>query len=167
MFFFAATAPTEIYTLPHHAALPSLILLALLTFAGASGWCLGQELPGEQVVEATLQEETQPASVRLTDQPEEEPVPELPPTIVPGRLGSFPAEPLEADTLLPPNRNPTPANKSGSSITVIDQDQIRTHGQKPLAACLRAQTGAPFSTNASHVRVHPVYFERRPSAKHN
>jgi len=97
----------------------------------------------EQLVETALQTAVQPASARLTDQPEpeEEPVPELPPTIVPGRIGNFPAEPLEGDTVLSPNRNPTPASQSGSSITVISQDQIRRGGQVNVAEVLRGQLG--------------------------
>ncbi len=82
--------------------------------------------------EVALQENAQPA---------EEPIPELPPTIVPGRIGNFPAEPLEGDSVVSPNRNATPANQSGSSITVITQEQIRRGGQNTVAEVLRAQLG--------------------------
>jgi vitamin B12 transporter len=82
--------------------------------------------------EVALQENAQPA---------EEPIPELPPTIVPGRIGNFPAEPLEGDTVVSPNRNATPASQSGSSITVITQEQIRRGGQNTVAEVLRAQLG--------------------------
>src|SRR5687768_17758187 len=74
-----------------------------------------QEAIEEQGVETALQNESQPvAAARLVDQPAEEPIPELPPTIVPGRIGNFPAEPLEGDSVLSPNRNATPASESGS-----------------------------------------------------
>ena len=117
--------------------LPATILLA----SGFAPLLSAQEAGEEPVAEVALQNETQPATVRLTDQPEEEVVPELPPTIVPGRIGNFPAEPLEADTVLSPNRNPTPASQSGSSITVIDQEQIRRGGQVNVAEVLRGQLG--------------------------
>jgi vitamin B12 transporter len=95
-----------------------------------------QESPDDEVVPVALQ-----AEAGLTDQPEEEPIPELPPTIVPGRIGNFPAEPLEGDTVLSPNRNPTPASQSGSSISVITREQIERSGQNTVAEVLRGQLG--------------------------
>jgi vitamin B12 transporter len=118
--------------------LPGIFLFA----CGLAPPLSAEEPPEEQIVETALQDESQPvATARLVDQPAEEPIPELPPTIVPGRIGNFPAEPLEGDSVVSPNRNATPANQSGSSITVITQDQIRRGGQNTVAEVLRAQLG--------------------------
>ncbi len=115
------------------------LLIAAVSFAGASGWC--QEPPEGQVAEVVLQEEAQPPAARLTDQPAEEPIPELPPTIVPGRIGNFPAEPLEGDAVFSPNRNATPASETGSSLSVITQEEIQRSGQNTVAEVLRGQLG--------------------------
>ena len=114
------------------------LLIAALSFACASGWCPELLLAQESAEEPVAVN----ATARITDQPaEEEPIPELPPTIVPGRIGNFPAEPLEGDTVVSPNRNATPASQSGSSITVITQEQIRQGGQVSVAEVLRARLG--------------------------
>ncbi len=109
--------------------LPGIFLCA----CGFAPCLSAQELPVEPVVETS--------TTRVTDQPAEEPIPELPPTIVPGRIGNFPAEPLEGDSVLSPNRNATPASQSGSSVTVITQEQIQQGGQSTVAEVLRAQLG--------------------------
>jgi vitamin B12 transporter len=126
-----------------------IVLIAAISFASASGWCqeveVGQAVPAESPLNPRAEWQAQPAlfqaSARLTDQPEEEPIPELPPTIVPGRIGNFPAEPLEGDTVVSPNRNATPASQSGSAITVITQEQIQQGGQTSVAEVLRARLG--------------------------
>lgn len=132
----ARSTTCEILTVTRFVVAAILLLVASLTQS-----LRAQETEEEQVVDTALEAETQPASFRLTDQPEEEPIPELPPTIVPGRIGNFPAEPLEGDTVLSPNRNATPASESGSSITVINQEQIRRGGQNTVAEVLRGQLG--------------------------
>ncbi|ADB16724.1 TonB-dependent receptor plug [Pirellula staleyi DSM 6068] len=78
-----------------------------------------------------------PAEVPL----ENEAIPELPETVVPGRLSNFPAEPLPADTVVSPNRMPTPASQTGSSITVITADDIARSGQTSVAEVLRGKLG--------------------------
>jgi vitamin B12 transporter len=106
---------------------------------------VGQAPPAASTISTQARRQAEPAlqevALQENAQPAEEPIPELPPTIVPGRIGNFPAEPLEADTVVSPNRNATPANQSGSSITVITQDQIRRGGQNTVAEVLRAQLG--------------------------
>lgn len=120
---------------------PFLLTAAVFLANGFATLLFSQETGEEQIVETEEETEAQPASFRLIDQPEEEAVPELPPTIVPGRIGNFPAEPLAGDTVVSPNRNATPASESGSSITVIDQEQIRRGGQNTVAEVLRGQLG--------------------------
>jgi vitamin B12 transporter len=71
--------------------------------------------------------------------------PTLPETVVEARPGTFPAEPLPSDTVYSPNRQPTPANQTGSSVTVITEEQINQvsprGGQTTVAEVLRGQLG--------------------------
>ena len=97
-------------------------ILTLLKFNSAE-FCWAQQAP-------------EPVTVRLQDQP---PV-ELPETVVPGRP-SFPATPLEDDTLLTPNRLETAASQSGSSYTVIGENEIRQSRQSSVADVLRGKLG--------------------------
>lgn len=73
--------------------------------------------------------------------PEVESLPELPETVVPGRLNSFPAEPLPADVVVSPNRLPTPTSETGSSVTVITSEEIVRSGQTSVAEVLRGKLG--------------------------
>jgi vitamin B12 transporter len=108
----------------------SSYLITALSCAGASGWC--QEPPESPIAEVALQDEAQPS---------EEPIPELPPTIVPGRIGNFPAEPLDGDVVLSPNRNASSASESGSSVSVITREQMERSGQSSVAEVLRGELG--------------------------
>lgn len=106
---------------------------------------VGQAPPATSTTSTQARREAEPAlqevALQENAQPAEEPIPELPPTIVPGRIGNFPAEPLEGDTVVSPNRNATPASQSGSAITVITQEQIQQGGQNTVAEVLRARLG--------------------------
>ena len=92
-----------------------------------------------------------PASTTVTDETEVQPLqpftdlPELPETIVPGRLNAFPSEPLPADTVISPNRQPTPLDQTGSAVDVITSeyiDQISPRGgQTTVAEVLRGRLG--------------------------
>lgn len=66
---------------------------------------------------------------------------ELPETVVPGRPNAFPANPLDANTLLTPNRFETDASQVGSSYTVIDESEIRQSRQSSVAEVLRGKLG--------------------------
>ena len=103
----------------------ALLLAGSLVLSGFSprGTCWGQQ-PTEAVI------------VRIQDQP---PV-ELPETVVPGRP-SFPANPLDTDTLLTPNRLETAANQVGSSYTVIGESEIQQSRQSSVAEVLRGKLG--------------------------
>ena len=76
--------------------------------------------------------------VRFQDDP---PVVELPETVVPGRPNAFPANPLDANTLLTPNRFETDASQVGSSYTVIEESEIRQSRQSSVAEVLRGKLG--------------------------
>jgi vitamin B12 transporter len=90
-----------------------------------------------------------PAVAQVSDQPEDEVepppvvdgIPELPDTIVPGRLGAFPSEPLPGDSVVSPNLIPTPTNQTGSSVTVIEAEEIAASGQATVAEVLRGRLG--------------------------
>jgi vitamin B12 transporter len=93
-----------------------------------------------------------PAGIRVTDEPAEEqpspflePIPELPETEVSGRLNAFPSEPLPDDTVIAPNREPTPLSQTGSAVDVITSeyiDQISPRGgQTTVAEVLRGRLG--------------------------
>lgn len=119
------------------------VLAALLAFAGLTNVVCAQQ-QGEEP-----EGEVVPVAARVTDQPETEPaidppvepIPELPETVVPGRIGNFPAEPLGDDTVISPNRVTSPANQSASSLTVITQEQIQRSGQNSVAEVLRGTLG--------------------------
>ncbi len=70
---------------------------------------------------------------------------ELPETDIVARQGNFPSEPLPGDTVLSPNRMPTPGNQTGSSISVINSDEIDAisprGGQTTVAEVLRGRLG--------------------------
>ncbi|MDX1948328.1 MAG: TonB-dependent receptor [Pirellulaceae bacterium] len=72
-------------------------------------------------------------------------LPELPETIVPGRLNAYPAEPLPADVVVSPNRQATPLSQTGSAVDVITSeyiDQISPRGgQTTVAEVLRGRLG--------------------------
>jgi vitamin B12 transporter len=70
-----------------------------------------------------------------------DPIPELPETIVPGRIGAFPSEPLPGDAVVSPNLIPTPAGQTGASVTVIDAEEIAASGQATVAEVLRGRLG--------------------------
>lgn len=72
-------------------------------------------------------------------------VPELAETQVVARPGGFPAEPLPGDTVISPNRLPTPLSETGSSVTVITEEEIDAisprGGQTTVAEVLRGRLG--------------------------
>jgi vitamin B12 transporter len=98
-----------------------------------------------------------PAPVRVAalEEEEEQDVAAQPPTDVPpllpdtqviARPGNFPAEPLPANTVLSPNRVPTPLDQTGSSVTVITEEEIDAisprGSQNTVAEVLRGRLGA-------------------------
>ena len=118
---------------------PQLLIacLSLLFLATSLSAAFAQD-SGEEFAQVAAQE--------ATDQPprvseEQEPIPVLPETVVPGRIGAFPAEPLPGEAVVSPNRNATPAEESGSSFSVITQEQIQQSGQNTVAEVLRGQLG--------------------------
>lgn len=66
---------------------------------------------------------------------------EIPETRVIGRPEPFPANPLGEETLLSPTRTETPLGETGSSVTVITQEQIARSGQSSVAEVLRGTVG--------------------------
>ena len=90
---------------------------------------------------------TQPpsATVVLVQEEDAAEVPEaappaIPETVVPARP-AFPATPLGADEVVTPGRGTMAAGEVGSSITVIDGDQIRREGHRNAAEALRRVVG--------------------------
>src|SRR5262245_21162772 len=81
-----------------------------------------------------------------TEQPLPDEIPVLPETEIVARQGSFPSQPLPSDTVLSPNRMPTPAGQTGSSVTVISEQEIDEisprGGQTTVAEVLRGRLGA-------------------------
>jgi len=79
----------------------------------------------------------------LSAQPEaeEEPLPEIPETRVIGRPDPFPSAPLGEGTLVTPSRTETLASESGSSVTVITEEQITATQETQLAEVLRQTVG--------------------------
>lgn len=83
----------------------------------------------------------QDASPPATASPATDPLPEIPETIVPGRTGSFPAEPLTPDTILSATNTPAATRSIGSSYTVIDSEKIAASQQQNVAEVLRGTPG--------------------------
>ncbi|MFP6672863.1 MAG: TonB-dependent receptor [Pirellulaceae bacterium] len=109
-----------------------LVLCLLVLGAGPSSisWCQDGSPASGSTSSAVM--------VRFQDDP---PVVELPETVVPGRPNAFPANPLDANTLLTPNRFETDASQVGSSYTVIEESEIRQSRQSSVAEVLRGKLG--------------------------
>ena len=71
---------------------------------------------------------------RAAETPE---APEAPETTIVGRPGPFPAQPLEEGATLSATRVPTPAAEVGSSLTIIDRQQIEARQSTNVADLLR------------------------------
>ena len=65
----------------------------------------------------------------------------LPETEVVGRPNSFPGRPLGDESLLTPSRSESSAARAGSSVTVIQGDEIRAMGSPTLVEVLRRVVG--------------------------
>lgn len=81
------------------------------------------------------------ANATLGQDPDSEPLVELPDTIVTGRPAPFPTNPLNDDTLVTPSRSETFAGQNASSVTVITGEQIRQRGQSTVLEVLRNVPG--------------------------
>jgi len=76
------------------------------------------------------------------DEPErDEPLQEIPETEVIGRPDAFPVRPLGEDTLVTPTRTEMLLSESGSSVTVITQEQITESEQTEVLEVLRGVEG--------------------------
>lgn len=73
--------------------------------------------------------------------PEIDLLPTLPDVIVPGRPNPFPANPLNADTVVTPSRSETLLGATGSSVTVVSNEQIAASGQSSVLGVLRGVVG--------------------------
>lgn len=101
------------------------------------------------------------SQVLLAQPPEEddESLSEIPETQVIGRPDPFPASPLGEGTLVTPSRTETLASQSGSSVTVITQEQIAATQRTQVAEVLRqvvgldvVETGGPGRQAAVFIR---------------
>ena len=72
---------------------------------------------------------------------QDEPSAELPETVVLGRPGNFPAEPLGEGEILSANRTPTSISDTGSSYTVITREAIDSRQQPFVSDVLRGTVG--------------------------
>ena len=75
-------------------------------------------------------------------EPPPRPIPELPEMVIRGAPQPFPSQPLAADTVVAPTRTETPISQVGSSVTVVNEDQIRASGKARVAEVLREVVGA-------------------------
>ena len=73
--------------------------------------------------------------------PDAEPLVQLPDTVVTGRPDSFPANTLNDDTLVTPLRGESFAGQNASSVTVITGEQIRQRRQSTVLEVLRSVPG--------------------------
>jgi vitamin B12 transporter len=73
--------------------------------------------------------------------PDSEPLIQIPDTVVTGRPDSFPANPLSDDILVTPLRGESLAEQNASSITVITGEQIRQRRQSTVLEVLRSVPG--------------------------
>ncbi|MDP6556637.1 MAG: TonB-dependent receptor [Pirellulaceae bacterium] len=73
--------------------------------------------------------------------PDSEPLVQLPDTVVTGRPDAFPANPLGDDTLLTPLRSESLARENASSVTVITGEQIQQRRQSTVLEVLRSVPG--------------------------
>jgi len=73
------------------------------------------------------------------DQPDD--IPEIPETVVPGRPGAFPAEPLESDAVLSATGSATRRRDIGSSVTVIDAQELANRQSVTVGEVLRGTAG--------------------------
>jgi len=87
---------------------------------------MADEPPAPETAAPAAEDET-----RVTD------VPEAPETTIVGRPGPFPAQPLEEGATLSATRVPTPAAEVGSSLTIIDRQQIEARQSTNVADLLR------------------------------
>ncbi len=69
------------------------------------------------------------------------PLEEIPETTVRGEPQPFPSQPLSDDSVVTANRTETPANQTGSSITVVTEAQIRESRAISVAEVLRGLPG--------------------------
>ncbi len=88
----------------------------------------------------------QPVVAHLQDAPseeseDEEPLPELPETVVRGRPDAFPAQPLPDNVVLSATRTELPTSEVGSSVTVLTESEIRQSGRANVAQLLREVVG--------------------------
>jgi vitamin B12 transporter len=128
------------------------LAIALLGCAGFAPAAFAEPLsPSPDAAQATISDRPDDRlhTVPVTDlqaQPEPEPVPnenlpEIPETFVPGRPSIFPANPLPEDVAVTPTRTETRIGSTGTSLTVITQEEIRRTGQVSVAEVLRGKVG--------------------------
>lgn len=77
----------------------------------------------------------------LSAQERTDEVPELPETVVPGRPGAFPAAPLEDDSVVGATGTASRRRDVGSSVTVIDPQEIENRQSVTVAEVLRGRVG--------------------------
>lgn len=92
-----------------------------------------EEISGGVVSATALQPEAAPI--------EDEDLPEIPETFVPGRPNIFPANPLPDDVAVTPTRTETTIGSTGTALTVITEEEIRRSGQSSVAEVLRGKVG--------------------------
>jgi len=91
------------------------------------------------VVAAAIQPEPDPDPE--SDGEPAAPLPTIPETRVLGQPAPFPANPLGAVTVITPSNRATAAGNTGSSVSVITQEQIRSSGQTTVLDVLRGAVG--------------------------
>jgi vitamin B12 transporter len=120
----------------------------LLMITAAAGWAQEPEPQPEPAAGGNF--------APVVDAPRDAPQ-EIPETTVIARQSNFPAEPLPGDVVLTPNRAPTLASETGSSLTVITREQIERTGQTMVADVLRGQLGVDVVRSGGPGQVTSVF----------
>lgn len=68
-------------------------------------------------------------------------LPTLPDVIVPGRPDPFPSSPLTGETVVTPSRSESLRGETGSSVTVVTDEQIAASGHSSVIGVLRGVVG--------------------------
>lgn len=112
--------------------------------AGTCAVMLRAEAPPVQVVGDDSPDDT----IRLVNQqepiaepPVNEAIPELPDTVISGQPNIFPAQPLQEDETLTATRTPTLIGRTGTSLTVINEQEIANREQFSVSEILRGRVG--------------------------
>jgi len=103
------------------------------------------------------QEPVEPPEMESSPFVDDERLPTIPDTVVPGRPTPFPATPLTDETVVTPSRTETLLRETGSSVTVITAEQIRQRGQSSVLDVLRGVVGVDVVQQANPGSITSVF----------